>query len=68
MIGIQFGLSLVFFVLFIGYFLTTETRKRMRFSVLLTLTLTGLCLSSLFMKDEAGAWKVKIKPGLDLRG
>ena len=68
MIGIQFGLSLVFFVLFIGYFLTTETRKRMRLSVLLTLTLTGLCLSSLFMKDEAGAWKVKIKPGLDLRG
>ena len=68
MIGIQFGLSLVFFVLFIGYFLTTETRKRMRLSVLLTLTLTALCLTSLFAKDETGAWKVKIKPGLDLRG
>jgi SecD/SecF fusion protein len=68
MIGIQFGLSLVFFVLFIGYFLTTETRKRMRLSVLLTLTLTALCLTSLFSKDESGAWKVKIKPGLDLRG
>jgi SecD/SecF fusion protein len=68
MIGIQFGLSLVFFVLFIGYFLTTETRKRMRLSVFLTLTLTALCLTSLFAKDEAGAWKVKIKPGLDLRG
>jgi len=68
MIGIQFGLSLVFFVLFIGYFLTTETRKRMRLSVLLTLTLTALCLTSLFAKDESGAWKVKIKPGLDLRG
>jgi SecD/SecF fusion protein len=68
MIGIQFGLSLVFFVLFIGYFLTTETRKRMRLSVLLTLTLTSLCLTSLFAKDESGAWKVKIKPGLDLRG
>jgi SecD/SecF fusion protein len=68
MIGIQFGLSLVFFVLFIGYFLTTETRKRMRLSVFLTLALTGLCLSSLFTKDDAGAWKVKIKPGLDLRG
>jgi SecD/SecF fusion protein len=68
MIGIQFGLSLVFFVLFIGYFLTTETRKRMRLSVFLTLTLTALCLTSLFAKDETGAWKVKIKPGLDLRG
>jgi len=68
MIGIQFGLSLVFFVLFIGYFLTTETRKRMRLSVFLTLTLTALCLTSLFAKDESGAWKVKIKPGLDLRG
>jgi len=68
MIGIQFGLSLIFFVLFIGYFLTTETRKRMRLSVLLTLTLTALCLTSLFAKDETGAWKVKIKPGLDLRG
>ena len=68
MIGIQFGLSLVFFVLFIGYFLTTETRRRMRLSVWLTLALTGLCLSSLFTKDDAGAWKVRIKPGLDLRG
>ena len=68
MIGIQFGLSLVFFVLFIGYFLTTETRKRMRLSIFLTLTLTALCLTSLFAKDETGAWKVKIKPGLDLRG
>jgi SecD/SecF fusion protein len=68
MIGIQFGLSLVFFVLFIGYFLTTETRKRMRLSVFLTLTLTALCLTSLFAKDETGSWKVKIKPGLDLRG
>lgn len=68
MIGVQFGLSLVFFVLFIGYFLTTETRKRMRLSVFLTLTLTALCLTSLFAKDETGAWKVKIKPGLDLRG
>ncbi|NBS86914.1 MAG: protein translocase subunit SecDF, partial [Verrucomicrobia bacterium] len=68
MIGIQFGLSLVFFVLFIGYFLTNETRKRMRLSVFLTLALTGLCLSSLFTKDDAGAWKVRIKPGLDLRG
>jgi len=68
MIGIQFGLSLVFFVIFIGYFLTTETRKRMRLSVFLTLTLTALCLTSLFAKDETGAWKVKIKPGLDLRG
>ena len=68
MIGIQFGLSLVFFVLFIGYFLTTENRKRMRLSVFLTLTLTALCLTSLFAKDETGAWKVKIKPGLDLRG
>jgi SecD/SecF fusion protein len=68
MIVIQFGLSLVFFVLFIGYFLTTETRKRMRLSVFLTLTLTALCLTSLFAKDETGAWKVKIKPGLDLRG
>jgi len=68
MIGIQFGLSLVFFVLFIGYFLTTETRKRMRLSVLLTLALTGLCLTSLVTKDDAGAWKIKIKPGLDLRG
>jgi SecD/SecF fusion protein len=68
MIGIQFGLSLVFFILFIGYFLTTETRKRMRLSVFLTLTLTALCLTSLFAKDETGAWKVKIKPGLDLRG
>lgn len=68
MIGIQFGLSLVFFVLFIGYFLTTETRKRMRLSVFLTLTLTGLCLTSLWAKDEAGGWKIKIKPGLDLRG
>ena len=68
MIGIQFGLSLVFFVLFIGYFLTTETRKRMRLSVLLTLALTALCLTSLVTKDDAGAWKIKIKPGLDLRG
>jgi SecD/SecF fusion protein len=68
MIGVQFGLSLVFFVLFIGYFLTNETRKRMRLSVLLTLALTGLCLSSLFSKDDQGAWKIKIKPGLDLRG
>jgi SecD/SecF fusion protein len=68
MIGIQFGLSLVFFVLFIGYFLTTETRKRMRLSVFLTLTLTALCLTSLFAKDETGAWKVEINPGLDLRG
>ncbi len=68
MIGIQFGLSLVFFVLFIGYFLTAETRKRMRLSVFLTLTLTALCLTSLFAKDETGAWKIKIKPGLDLRG
>jgi SecD/SecF fusion protein len=68
MIGIQFGLSLVFFVLFIGYFLTTETRKRMRLSVLLTLALTALCLTSLITKDDAGAWKIKIKPGLDLRG
>ena len=42
MIGVQFGLSLVFFFLFIGYFLTNETRKRMRLSVLLTLALTGL--------------------------
>jgi SecD/SecF fusion protein len=68
MIGIQFGLSLVFFVLFIGYFLTTETRKRMRLSVLLTLALTALCLTSLVTKDDAGAWRIKIKPGLDLRG
>jgi len=68
MIGIQFGLSLVFFVLFIGYFLTTETRKRMRLSVLLTLALTALCLTSLVTKDDVGAWKIKIKPGLDLRG
>ena len=68
MIGIQFGLSLVFFVLFIGYFLTTDTRKRMRLSVVLTLALVGLCLSSLLAKDESGAWKIKIKPGLDLRG
>ena len=68
MIGIQFGLSLVFFVLFIGYFLTTDTRKRMRLSVVLTMALVGLCLSSLLAKDESGAWKIKIKPGLDLRG
>jgi SecD/SecF fusion protein len=68
MIGIQFGLSLVFFVLFIGYFLTTETRKRMRLSVLLTVALSALCLTSLVTKDDAGAWKIKIKPGLDLRG
>ncbi|MCX6935974.1 MAG: protein translocase subunit SecD [Verrucomicrobia bacterium] len=68
MIGLQFGLSLVFFVVFIAYFLTTDTRKRMRLSVVLTLALTGLCLSSLLAKDETGAWKIKIKPGLDLRG
>ena len=68
MIALQFGLSLVFFVLFIGYFLTSDARKRMRLSLALTASLVALCLSSLFVKGEDGQWKIKIKPGLDLKG
>ena len=68
MIALQFGLSLVFFVLFIGYFLTSDSRRRMRLSLALTASLVALCLSSLFMKGEDGQWKIKIKPGLDLKG
>ena len=68
MIALQFGLSLVFFVLFIGYFLTSDARKRMRLSLALTGSLVLLCLSSLFVKGEDGAWKIRIKPGLDLKG
>jgi SecD/SecF fusion protein len=68
MIALQFGLSLVFFVLFIGYFLTADARKRMKLSLALTASLVLLCLSSLFVKGEDGQWKIKIKPGLDLKG
>ncbi|NBR45615.1 MAG: hypothetical protein EBT68_00540 [Verrucomicrobia bacterium] len=68
MIALQFGLSLVFFVLFVGYFLTADARKRMRLSLALTGSLVVLCLSSLFIRGEDGKWVVKIKPGLDLRG
>ena len=68
MIALQFGLSLVFFVLFIGYFLTADARKRMRLSLALTASLVALCLSSLLVKGEDGQWKIKIKPGLDLKG
>ena len=68
MIALQFGLSLVFFVLFVGYFLTADARKRMRLSLALTGSLVVLCLSSLFIRTEDGKWVVKIKPGLDLRG
>ena len=68
MIALQFGLSLVFFILFIGYFLTSDARKRMRLSLALTASLVALCLSSLFVKGEDGQWKIKIKPGLDLKG
>jgi SecD/SecF fusion protein len=68
MIALQFGLSLVFFVLFIGYFLTSDSRRRMRLSLALTASLVALCFSSLFMKGEDGQWKIKIKPGLDLKG
>jgi hypothetical protein len=50
MIALQFGLSLVFFVLFIGYFLTSDARKRMRLSLALTGSLVLLCLSSLLVK------------------
>jgi len=67
-IALQFGLSLVFFVLFIGYFLTSDARKRMKLSLALTASLVLLCLSSLFVKGEDGQWKIKIKPGLDLKG
>ncbi len=68
MIALQFGLSLVFFVLFIGYFLTSDPRRRMRLSLALTASLVALCLSSLFVRGEDGQWKIKIKPGLDLTG
>ena len=68
MIALQFGLSIAFFVLFIGYFLAGDSRKRIKLSIALTLALSALCLSSLFKKDESGQWKVTIKPGLDLRG
>ena len=68
MIALQFGLSLVFFVLFIGYFLTSDPRRRMRLSLALTASLVALCLSSLFVRGEDGQWKIKIKPGLDLKG
>ena len=68
MIALQFGLSLVFFVLFIGYFLTSDARKRMRLSLALTASLVALCLSSLFVQGDDGQWKIKIKPGLDLKG
>ena len=68
MIALQFGLSLVFFVLFIGYFLTSDARKRMKLSLALTASLVLLCLSSLFVQGEDGGWKIKIKPGLDLKG
>ena len=68
MIALQFGLSIAFFVLFIGYFLAGDSRKRIKLSIALTLALSTLCLSSLFKKDESGQWKVTIKPGLDLRG
>ena len=68
MIALQFGLSIAFFVLFIGYFLAGDSRKRIKLSIALTLALSALCLSSLFQKDESGQWKVTIKPGLDLRG
>ena len=68
MIALQFGLSLVFFILFIGYFLTADARRRMRLSLALTASLVALCLSSLLVKGEDGQWKIKIKPGLDLKG
>jgi len=68
MIALQFGLSIAFFVLFIGYFLAGDSRKRIKLSIALTIALSALCLSSLFKKDESGQWKITIKPGLDLRG